>query len=296
MADQKLMLVVRRPAGKVLSEAGMSRSFGEHRMAHILLWLFGCSAAVVSSLASADLLLCDRQRKWINDRAIDFWNWLDDQRELNYLGYLRGFRWQRFVAILYSMFALLLALVTGYRMYSGEIVSPDPLRVPYLGHHLLGALVASFFAALIMVRALAPVLNWVTKTEGSWAYIGRSLPMLFAAIAAFFAFCLVLDILRHPNGEPVIFDDVFLDTASKFSDPMAAIIAGFCLMFILTPAFITFICWVLVVLPVILILLLMILFRVVLFIALRVAENPKGPQYALSVLLAAVAAGVSRLT
>jgi hypothetical protein len=57
-----------------------------------------------------------------------------------------------------------------------------------------------------------------------------------------------------------------------------------------------FICWVLVVLPVNLILLLMILFRVVQFIALRVAENPKGPQYALSVLLAAVAAGVSRLT
>jgi len=53
---------------------------------------------------------------------------------------------------------------------------------------------------------------------------------------------------------------------------------------------------VLVVVPVIFILLLMALFRAVQFVAVRVAEDPKGPQYALSVLLAAIGAGVSYFT
>src|SRR5262245_4270581 len=162
-------------------------------MANILPWLFWCTSAAVSSLASADLLLLERQKKWISDRAIDFWDWLDDQRELKYLRYLGGFRWLRFVIILYSMLALLKAMVTGHRIYSDGVVNPEPSRTPYLGHHLLGGLVASFLAALIMVRILPPVLNWVTKTEGSLAYIGRSIPMLVAAIAGFFAFNLVIE-------------------------------------------------------------------------------------------------------
>jgi hypothetical protein len=37
-------------------------------MANILPWLFWCTSAAVSSLASADLLLLDRQKKWISDR------------------------------------------------------------------------------------------------------------------------------------------------------------------------------------------------------------------------------------
>jgi hypothetical protein len=61
-------------------------------VAHVLPWLFWCTSAAVSGLATADLLLLDTQKKWINDRAIEFWNWLDDQRELKYLQYLRKFR------------------------------------------------------------------------------------------------------------------------------------------------------------------------------------------------------------
>ena len=67
-------------------------------------------------------------------------------------------------------------------------------------------------------------------------------------------------------------------------------------MFVTTLAFAMVCSWVLVVVPVIFILLLMALFRAVQFVAVRVAENPKGPQYALSVLLAAIGAGVSYFT
>src|SRR5262245_57561510 len=226
-------------------------------MANILPWLFWCTSAAVTSLASADLLLLERQKKWISDRAIDLWDWLDDQRELKFLRYLGGFRWLRFVVIFYSMIALFWALFIGYRMYSGGIVNAEPSRTPYLGHHHLGLGVGSFFAALIMVRTLPHVLNWVTKTEAGLAYLGRSIPMLVAAIAGVFAFSQVVESLSpkyHQNGEP----EVFLDVVSTFSDPITAIIVGFGLMFFLTLVFVIFMSWALVVLPVILLLLLII--------------------------------------
>src|SRR5262245_38616879 len=264
-------------------------------MANILPWLFWCTSAAVTSLASADLLLLERQKKWISDRAIDLWDWLDDQRELKFLRYLGGFRWLRFVVIFYSMIALFWALFIGYRMYAGGIVNAEPSRTPYLGQHHLGLGVGSFLAALIMVRTLPHVLNWVTKTEAGLAYIGRSIPMFVAAIAGFFAFGRVVESLSqedHQAGDPA----VFLDVVSTFSDPITAIIVGFCLGFLFTFVFVMFMSCAVVVLPVVLLLLLMILFRVVQFVVVRVAENPKGPQYALSVLLAAVGAAISRFT
>ena len=88
-------------------------------MLNILLLLFWFASATLSGLASADLLLRDSQKEWVNNRAADFWNWLDDQRELKYLRYLRGFRWLRFVAMLYAFVALLIAVGIGI-LYSRE--------------------------------------------------------------------------------------------------------------------------------------------------------------------------------
>ena len=100
-------------------------------MVNILSWLFWCTSAAVGSLASADLLLLDSQKKWINNRAIDFWNWLDDQRELKYLRYLRGFRCQRFVAILYALVALVVAVGFGILVYMGAFDEAEvQVKVP----------------------------------------------------------------------------------------------------------------------------------------------------------------------
>jgi hypothetical protein len=280
-------------------------------VAHILPWLFWCTSAAVSSLASADLLLLDTQKKWINDRAIEFWNWLDDQRELKYLPYLRKFRWQRFVAILYATVALVGVImaavmesseylnsaftasfteaytksyiegfIDGYSRSRG--VEPVDIIPTHVVHSSLGMFLGSFFAALLMAGpVLSRVLNWVTKTEGSWAYIGRSIPILIAAlIATIAAFA--------------IFASGVADFSAK--TPITVFIGSFLGMFAITFAFAMVCSWVLVVVPVIFILLLMALFRAVQFVAVRVAENPKGPQYALSVLLAAVGAGVNYFT
>jgi hypothetical protein len=159
-------------------------------MPNILSWLFWCSSAALGFLASADLLLLDRQKKWINDRAIDFWNWLDDQRDLKYLPYLRSFRWQRFVVILYAVVALIAALFVVILICVGAFDEPDvqakvPQNFPYF---LLGGYTASFLSVLFAVRTVLPrVLSWVTKTEGSWAYIGRSSVVAVATIAAYYA-------------------------------------------------------------------------------------------------------------
>ena len=89
-------------------------------MLNILLLLFWFASATLSGLASADLLLRDSQKEWVNNNtAADFWNWLDDQRELKYLRYLRGFRWLRFVAMLYALIALPMTVGIGILVFSG---------------------------------------------------------------------------------------------------------------------------------------------------------------------------------
>ena len=133
-------------------------------MLNILLLLFWFASATLSGLASADLLLRDSQKEWVNNRAADFWNWLDDQRELKYLRYLRGFRWLRFVAMLYAFVALLIAVGIGILVFSGAFSEAEvQASIPRNFEHLiLGGYIASFLTALIMVRLLPSVLNWVT--------------------------------------------------------------------------------------------------------------------------------------
>jgi hypothetical protein len=270
----------------------------EHRMSNILSSLFWFSSTAVGFLASADLLLLDRQKKWINDRATDFWNWLDDQRELKYLLYLRNFRWQRFVVVLYALVALIAAAVVAFLIYVGAFDEPlVPRNLPYF---LLGAYTASFLAALFMVRTVLPrVLNWVTKTEGSWAYIGRSTVVAVAAIASYFA---TEGTDRLWMSNPIVdalnvvdpFNTQEFVVKASFSHPITAAIFGAYISLVVTGVFVMLMSWALVVLPVIVVVLLMIMFRVVQFVALRVAENPKAPQYALSALLAAGGAALGR--
>jgi hypothetical protein len=255
-------------------------------MASILPWLFWCASAALGSLASADLLLLDRQKKWITDRAITFWNWLDDQRELKYLLRLRKFGWQRFVVVLYAVIALAVSIV----VIHGILFDPIEVRLRNFVYYLLGTYVGSFVMALLMARSLLPrVLNWVTETESSWAYIRRSTVAMGATvIAASVIFGLVNALVVGKSSS--------VNEYESFTYPISASVFGAFSSFMITPVFVMFLSWILVVIPVVLVLLLMILFRVVQFVAVRVAENPKGPQYVLSLLLAALGAAAKYFT
>lgn len=267
-------------------------------MLNILLLLSWCISAAVGGLASADFLLRDSQKKWISNRATDFWNWLDDQSELEYLRYLRGFRWQRFVAILYALVALVTAVGFGILVHMGvfdepEIQAKTPRNFQYF---VLAAYIASFLAALVMVRVLPSVLNWVTKTEGSWAYIGRSTLATVATIVLYYATeAVASSLIGNPAIDPAANPVESFTQAFSFSYPITAVIFGASVMFVATVALVMLMSWALVVIPVILVLLLMLLFGIGEFVALRVAENPKGPQYALSFLLAAITAAATGL-
>ena len=91
--------------------------------------------------------------------------------------------------MLYAFVALLIAVGIGILVFSGAFSEAEvQASIPRNFEHLiLGGYIASFLTALIMVHLLHSVLNWVTKTEGSWAYIGRSTVAAVATIALYYA-------------------------------------------------------------------------------------------------------------
>ena len=203
----------------------------------------------------------------------------------------------RFVAMLYAFVALLIAVGIGILVFSGAFSEAEvQASIPRNFEHLiLGGYIASFLTALIMVRLLPSVLNWVTKTEGSWAYIGRSTVAAVATIALYYATDAVASLLiSSPTIDPSNLEESFRKAIS-FSHPITAAIFGAYSMVVVTVVLVMLMSWALVVIPVVFVLLLMLLFRIGEFVALRAAENPKAPQYALSVLLAAVSAAASGL-
>ncbi len=111
-----------------------------------------------------------------------------------------------------------------------------------------------------------------------------------ATIALYYA-SEAVDSLWIPTFDPLNAES--FTKAFLFSYPITAAVLGAYVLSVVTLGFVMLSSWMLVVIPVIFVLLLMILFRAVQFVVVRVAENPKGPQYALSVLLAAAGAGVS---
>ena len=77
-----------------------------------------------------------------------------------------------------------------------------------------------------MVRMLPSVLNWVTKTEGSWAYIGRSTVAAVATIAFYYATNAVVSLwMDNPIIDPANLEDSFAK-AFSFSHPITAAILG----------------------------------------------------------------------
>lgn len=179
-----------------------------------------------------------------------------------------------------------MTLFIGYGIYNGEFYDTGVAPL-YFEHYLLGTYVGSFVTALFMVRTALPLmLDWVTKTEGSWAYVWRSSLVLVAMAVAAFVYALMSSLSTDPQTAAPTSASSALDWAT-FSSPITAFLNGFFDSLVATPSLLILASWILVVLPVIFVIVLTILFRVAQLVTVRVAENPKGPQYVLSVLLAA---------
>lgn len=83
-------------------------------------------AAVVAFATAADILMSEKQKRDLNDRIIQVWNWLDDRKTLPYLSRLRDYAFQVPVALAAqaAAFLLFVALVGGeWVLYIGWGVS-----------------------------------------------------------------------------------------------------------------------------------------------------------------------------
>ena len=254
-------------------------------MTDFMAWMAMWSGGALGVLVFVNWALSERQKTWINDRFIDLFIWLDDQRELKYLRHLRQFRWQVIVVILYAALALLMVLVMAYGILSGEAARTETPRG--LVHAMLGGYLGSFMATLFMARTAQPyVLDWVTKTEGSWSYIGRSTLALLAILPVTIVLAatyLIADWAMYPATASY---DEYLGQRH----PFYLLVGGAVMMFATTVALLVLTSWLLVVIPVVVVLVIMSVFRVGQFVAARIAENPKGPIIGLSGLLTAIGA------
>jgi hypothetical protein len=261
------------------------------------------TGAVLAVLTVLDWALTNRQKNWLTDRAIALFVWLDDQRELKYLKYLGKFKWQRFVIIIYAVLAglgaLLMAGVVAVVIYTGGL--EDFAQNQFL-YGLLGLYLGSFFTALCMVRFVPRLLNWVTKTEGSLGYIGRSTLTLLTTLVVWVISDYIEGYLvfgHSPGYLALIFNRSssvpasdeeglleFIPSSNPILNLLYGLYAGFWGIFMLG----ILISWMLVVIPVVLILLLMLVLRGMQFVTARIAENPKGPILGVSGLLTAIGA------
>ena len=151
------------------------------------------TAGGLALLTFLDWVLRDQQKKWLTDRSISLFVWLDDHNDLAYLKYLGRFRWQRIVVILYAVLALGMALVIALLKYVGELKIDDIPREFFF--ILIAAYLGSFLGNLFMVRIVfGPLFNWITKAKGRWAYIGKSILALFTMCIAYIALLIIADV------------------------------------------------------------------------------------------------------
>lgn len=253
-------------------------------MANFLATLSIWSGGSLAVLTLLDWVLTDKQKKWVNDCAISLFIWLDDQKDLTYLKYLGKFRWQLFIVILYAVVALGMTLLVAYGKYFGkfdQLIAANPNIPPTLPDHLIAAYLGSFIGALFMVRiVLGPLFTWITKTEGSWAYIGKSSLALFATFVIVIVLFAVDQVVLLAVGEPSV--DISLALLKL------PLITSTYSMLLSTILLVTFFIWLFVVIPVALILSLMAIFRVAQFVTVRVVDSPKGPILGLVGVLTAI--------
>jgi hypothetical protein len=223
-----------------------------------------CSVTV-SALALADWFLDDRQHKWLFDKAIKIWNWLDDVRSLNYLDRFSIYKNQRKLSyqiniietVLIGIPGILLAILDGEFLpfwFAVGTLPTAPINIFYL-HPLL--------------------LSWATKMKDPNVYLIRSTILLISGNVFVIATIIALHFVTGINplgGKPqnpisIVILSMVVSTGSVF------FYLGYISIFLFFVRILTYV-----------------VFGIGRFVLVRIIENPKGLVLGLSALLAAVAA------
>jgi hypothetical protein len=219
-------------------------------------------AVSTASLALLDIFLSNSQKKWIENRSILLWNWLDDAKKLTFLEFANR---HRRLVIGFSLFCVLsVKLIDTIFTVAGFMalgLPPVPYRLYWVGGLILGTL-----AFLLTVWAGVKAIAWILRGKTSGSQFRRL--ALFAPLAA----PLVLLVgfwFSHYSLPPAVESVVIL----------AAEITG------LIPVF-----WLAVVLLMLLVYIGLATLYVGEFVVRRIAESDKGPILVVTAILTALAA------
>jgi hypothetical protein len=234
-------------------------------------------AIAVLVLALLDVLLTDKQKQWLNDHTVRVWHWLAEAKRTSLLDWLKRYR------RLITWTGVL--LVSVYMTWAFEKALAPPALVIAVALCIFA--IGLFFGLKIVGMTL--------RTPSLFRAVIRAtiiVGVTLAPAAIFF-------------GSVAIFQSEFLGLAKEYAAGVTArtltlgpaLFALFFLWMLILCVHLTVIAvifWSVVTLPLIVIYLLSILLFCLEFVVRRIAEYPKGPIFAASLLLGAIS-GIFRV-
>jgi hypothetical protein len=234
-------------------------------------------AFAVLGLALLDIFVSDKRKQWLDDRTVRLWHWLAEAKRLSFLDWLQGYRrlivWTGVI------------LSSAYMAWAFEKTLAPITQVVPVALCIFG--IGLFFGLKIIRRILG--------ASSLFRAVIRATIIVAVTLAPAVIFF----------GSVYIFQDTFLGLANEYVAGVAAHtptlgLALFAFLFLLALILcgnlttIAMIFWLVVALPLAAIYLVSVLLFCSEFVLRRIAEYPKGPIFAASLLLGAIS-GIFRI-
>ncbi len=250
--------------GKQLQEVGFAA-----------LQYLGAATAVVGALEWA---LRDRHKRWLADRAMIAWVWLDDQRAGKFTRFLLRSPVQRLLSAGSIALFIIVSMTENRRLlpFNAAFSIYDPKRaLAWLG---VAWLVTPIIVGVWLLHPRATA--WIVRARSVGAFFGRVTIGFATVLAVTWGVSAAGDAAYRSVGERVGNDAAVLNVIGFASwtafGTLGVEMVTLYLMFMLSCAWLAFV-WAISGAAVIL-----------RFVLLRVAENPKGPTVAIGGLLSVV--------
>jgi len=228
-----------------------------------IVFYVGFAATIIACL---DIFLSEAQKKWLDKRAFQFWNWLDDCKRVSLLAWLR-----KLPRLLVFFVAILLSCAFVFWIWRA---SPTPRGDPteFYGMIVVLLLLASIFGTLIIRSALK----------------STTLPRALLRITIYAVLCLT------PFYAFLYWTSAIQPLLLPVRPPVTLLQLLFVLSFFAVTIFTAFmvIFWSAVAVPIISLYVIGLILFVSEFVVRRIAEYPKGVLIAMSALMASLFAFV----
>jgi hypothetical protein len=242
-------------------------------LANLLLFL----TASVIAVKLLDFYMSDDQKKRLNDRVVRVWNWLDEAKRVPLLDMARTPRSQRILVAV--------AICAIFALNSAVVIWSDLLGIEFKMEYFTEFPVLTIFEIVILL-IFVPITVWLGKWLISIIWRGKTALQLFGRMSLIFILVILplsigmyflANIVDQDNNNAYLGSDYFpLFLLASF---IGAIVNGFMSMFWAASAGLVLFIYVG-----------SLLLYVAELTARRIAEYPKGPLLAGSVLVGSVVA------